>query len=345
MRAVWVYRLVFMHLLECSLPSCAPFHMLNKRSSKGNRWAVFGMMALLVIFPWIVAGIIANLQLGQRSSWHPPQPITPPAEESNKSTLPQTGTQQYLASPSSGYIEYVGVAVCAALACVAVWRLRRRDAKREDWYVHEFVPTRDPFTLVVAVGLIVFTFYGMITLVKYLPNLVQLGYAPARVDVSGYLAPIAISGIFACSSLGLFLFFRSRGSSQAYSDLCESEISEEAQKFASVLDETVYALRTGNDYRDAIIGCYRALCAVLERGGVPNKSSLTAREFEALATSKINLSSGHLHEATLLFEKARYSEESVSEEEAKRSIECLEKLRDDIAQRTEATDRMEGSND
>ena len=317
--------------------------MQNKRSSKENRCTAFGMMTLLVIFPWMVAGIIANLQLGQRSGWQTPQPIAPSTEESNKSALPQMGTQQYVGSPSSGYIEYT-VAICAALASIVAWRLRRRGTKREEWYVHESAPTKNPFALVVAVSLIVFTFYGMMALVRYLPSLLHLGYAPVRVDVSGYLAPIAICGIFVCSALGLFLFFRSRGSSQAYLDLCEYGMPDEAQKFASVLDETVYALKTGNDYRGAIISCYRTLCDVLERGGVPNKSSLTAREFEALATSKLNLSSGHLHEATLLFEKARYSEDPVSEEEARRSIECLEKLRDDVAQRAEATDRMVASN-
>jgi hypothetical protein len=301
------------------------------------------MMTLLVVFPWMVAGIIANLQLGQRSGWKTPQPITSSAEESNKSTLPEMVTKQYVGSTNSECIEYVEVAACAALASAVVWRLRRRGAKREEWYAYEPAP-KDPFALVVAVSLIVFTFYGMMVLVRYLPSLLRPGYAPVRVDVSGYLPPIAICGILACSSLGLFLFFRSHRSSQVYFDRCEPRMSEGTQEFVSVLDETVYALKTGNDYRGAIISCYRALCTVLERGGVPNKSSLTAREFEALATFKLNLSSGHLHEATLLFEKARYSEDPISEEEAGRSIECLKKLRDDVAQRAQAADRVVASN-
>jgi hypothetical protein len=313
--------------------------MQNKRLSKENRFAAFGMMTLLVIFPWMVAGIIANLQLGQRSGWQTPQPIAPIVEESDKSASTQMSTRQYVGSPSSGYIEYVGVAACAALACVVAWRLRRRAAKGEEWYAYEPAPIKDPFGLVIAVSLIGFTFYGMMALVRYLPSLLQPDHATVRVDVSGYLAPIAICGILACTSLGLFLFFRSCGSSRAYLDPGESELSGESQKFASILDEAVYALKIGNDCRGTIIGCYRALCAVLERGGISTKSSLTAREFEALAASKLNLSSGHLHEATLLFEKARYSENLISEEEARRSIECLERLRDDVARRAEATDR------
>ena len=97
--------------------------MQNRRLSKENRLAAFGMMTLLVVFPWMVAGIIANLQLGQRSGWQNPQPITSSVEESNKSTLPEMVTNQYVGSANSGYIEYVGIAACAALASVAVWRL------------------------------------------------------------------------------------------------------------------------------------------------------------------------------------------------------------------------------
>jgi hypothetical protein len=234
--------------------------------------------------------------------------------------------------------ELAALSALAALASILIWRIRRRRLKREEWWYGNEPPKVARAALIIAVGLIVFIFYGLVELARNLPNLVYLSYEPVHADISRFLIPLAVSLILACSTSGLLLFFRTHESSQVYLD--PTRMSEEAHHVASVLDRTIYALKTGSDYRSTVIDCYRALCEILESSGVSNDSTLTARELEVLAISRLGGSTEYLREATFLFEKARYSEDFVSEDEAKRSIECLEKLRDWVEERAESNERL-----
>ena len=294
------------------------------------------LLVVLVVFPSVVANVITNLQLAQITGGESGKPATEPLEHTN--TLPQVGTVQYTDSSTSGY-ELAAVSALAALASILIWRIRKRGAKREEWWYGNEPPKVGRAALIIAVGLIVFIFYGLVELARNLPNLIYLSYEPVHLDISRFLNPLAVSLILACSISGLLLFFRSHKSPQVYLD--PSRMSEEeAHRVASVLDRTIYALKTGSDYRTTVINCYRTLCAILESGGVPNDSTLTARELEALAITKLGGSTEYLREATFLFEKARYSEDFVSEEEAKRSIESLEKLRDWVEQRAKPQEKL-----
>ena len=303
---------------------------------KRTAWSTLVLMTMLVVFPWIVTSVIANLQLAQIAGWQSTKPATEPVGETN--TLSQVSTVQYAGSSSSVY-ELAALSALAALASILIWRIRRRqDTKREEWWYGNEPPKMARTALIIAVGLIVFIFYGLVELARNLPNLIYLSYEPVHLDISRFLIPLAVSLILACSISGLLLFFRSHKSPQVYLD--PSKMSEEAHRVASVLDRTIYALKTGSDYRTTVINCYRTLCAILESGGVPNDSTLTARELEALAITKLGGSTEYLREATFLFEKARYSEDFVSEEEAKRSIESLEKLRDWVEQRAKPQEKL-----
>jgi len=293
------------------------------------------LMTVLVIFPWIVTSVIANLQLAQMAGWQSREPATEPVAETN--TLYQVSAVQYAGSSSSGF-ELAAVSALAALTSILIWRIQRRRAKRQDWWYGNEPPKVARAALIIAVGMIVFIFYGLVELARNLPNFIYLSYEPVHPDISRFLIPLAVSLILVCSTSGLLLFFRTDESSQVY--LASTKMSEEARQVASVLDRTIYALKTGSDYRSAVIDCYRSLCAILESSGVSNDSTLTARELEALAISRLGGSTEYLHEATFLFEKARYSEDFVSEDEAKRSIECLEKLRDWVEQRAESNERL-----
>jgi hypothetical protein len=296
------------------------------RFVKGGSWSAILLMGMLVVFPWIVVGIIANLHLAQMTVWQSGNSVTEPVGKS--STTSQMSALEYGSSSSSGH-ELAAVFALAVLASIVIWRIQKRRTKREEWYANES-PKTSRVALLMAVGLIVFIFYGLVMLERNLPNLL---YAPSPLpDISRFLIPLTVSLILACSALGLFLFLRTRESSQVQVNVSESGLPEEARKVASVLDTTIYALKSGKGYRDTVINCYRALCAILESGGVPNDSSLTAREFEILAAKMLGRWSEYLHQATFLFEKARYSDDSVSEEEARRSIVSLEKLRDWVTQ-------------
>jgi len=305
------------------------------RLLKRTDWSTLVLMTMLVLFPWIVTSVIANLQLAQIKGWESGKPATEPVEQKN--TLSQVGTVPYTDSSTSGY-ELVAISALAALASILIWRIRRRRAKREEWWHVNEPPKVGPAALIIGVALIVFIFYGLVQLAKNLPDLIYLSYEPVHVDVSRFLIPLAVSLILACSTSGLLLFFRTHESSQVCLD--PSRMPEEAHQVASALDRTIYALKSGRDYRSAVIDCYRTLCAILESSGVSNDPTLTARELEALAISRLGGSTEYLREVTLLFEKARYSEDSVSEDEANRSIECLEKLRDWVEQRAKAQQEL-----
>jgi hypothetical protein len=302
---------------------------------KRNAWSTLMLMTMLVIFPWIVTSVIANLQLAQMAGWQSREPATEPVAETN--TPYQVSAVQYAGSSSSWY-ELAAVSALAALASILIWRIQRRRTKRQDWWYGNEPPKVARAALMIAVGLIVFIFYGLVELARNLPNFIYLSYEPVHPDISRFLIPLAVSLILACSTSGLLMFFRTHESSQVYLD--PTKMSEEAHQVASVLDRTIYALKTGSDYRRAVIDCYRSLCAILESSGVSNDSTLTARELEALAVSRLGGSTKYLHEATFLFEKARYSADFVSEDEAKRSIECLEKLRDWVEQRAKSNERL-----
>jgi len=300
------------------------------RFVKGGKWSAILLMGILVVFPWIVTGIIANLQLAKITVWQSGNSVTKPVGK--RSTTSQMSAVQYVSSPSSGY-ELAAVFALAVFASIVIWRIQKRRTKREEWYANES-PKTSRVALVMAVGLIVFIFYGLVMLERNLPNLLYPPYDSPLPDISRFLIPLTVSLILACSALGLFLFLRTHESSQVQVNVSESGLPEEAHKVASVLDTTIYALKSGKGYRDTVINCYRALCAILESGGVSNDSSLTAREFEVLAVKMLGRWSKYLHQATFLFEKARYSDDSVSEEEARRSIVSLEKLRDWVTQET-----------
>jgi len=302
---------------------------------KGTAWSTLALMTVLVVFPWVVTSVIANLQLAQMAGWQSKEPATVSVGETN--TLPQVTTVQYTGSSSSGF-ELVAVSALAALAPILIWRIRRRRAKREEWWYGNEPAKVTRAGLIIAVGLIVFIFYGLVELARNLPNFIYLTYEQVHPDFSRFLTPLAVSLILACSTLGLLLFFRTRESSQVYLDTMR--MSEEAQQVTSALDRTIYALKTGSEYRSAVVDCYRTLCEILESRGVSNDSTLTARELEALAIRRFGGSTEYLREATLLFEKARYSEDFVSEDEAKRSIVCLEKLRDWFEQKAESNEKL-----
>lgn len=102
---------------------------------------------------------------------------------------------------------------------------------------------------------------------------------------------------------------------------------ENVQELRNIIESTVYSLDNLGDYRLAILNCYKAVISMLERNGMPQKASLTPREFEREIMSRLGVSqSKYLHNLTILFERARYSVEELSSQEAKEARYDLEKL-------------------
>jgi len=95
---------------------------------------------------------------------------------------------------------------------------------------------------------------------------------------------------------------------------------------ANVLDDAVLELRRGNDYRRAVLECYRRISELLEAKSSIDGKPLTAREFERTVSTRLKLDTQYLSQVTGIFEIARYSRREISKDDADFAIESLSKL-------------------
>ena len=106
---------------------------------------------------------------------------------------------------------------------------------------------------------------------------------------------------------------------------------------ARVVGRAVLALRSGGDFRAAVIQCYSDLCAVLAARGLPSQDSLTAREIEDLAQAKVGLTRGSLEALTALFEEARYSRHPIGADQRDAAVSALENIKHELEGSTRAS--------
>jgi len=107
-----------------------------------------------------------------------------------------------------------------------------------------------------------------------------------------------------------------------------------AREFTNVINGTVYSLRAGSDFRLAVLRCYKSLCEVLQDGGASNAPELTAREFEAVVLKKLAIKKDNIQRITELFEKARYSRDTVDEADARDAEASLLSLESEVRARS-----------
>lgn len=145
------------------------------------------------------------------------------------------------------------------------------------------------------------------------PFLVILGVGAGAVAMLAFLAAVALP-------------HRLRGAAPAPAI---PDRGEEA-RFAEALGAGRRRLALGDEVRDAIIGCYGAMCEAFTEGGHGGASAcLTAREFAALLGKRLAGSgsggegSTEIEILTGLFEKARYSDEACSEDDRSEAEACL----------------------
>ena len=106
---------------------------------------------------------------------------------------------------------------------------------------------------------------------------------------------------------------------------------EDMEELEGILRRAEYSLRAGEDYQDVIIDCYKSVVLLLGKAGMPQKESLTAREFEQEISSRLGVkASDALRKLTTLFERARYGIEMFSEEDAVRAQQHLKDLRGEL---------------
>lgn len=122
---------------------------------------------------------------------------------------------------------------------------------------------------------------------------------------------IFIALILCISAAGVWWFSRRPDPGQE-----DNQVLQEAQN-------AVAALQSGQAFKDVMIQCYTQMSRVLqEEQGLKRGQAMTAREFEqSLAASGIPQQP--VHQLTLLFEAARYSDQPLGQEEEQTGLECL----------------------
>lgn len=107
----------------------------------------------------------------------------------------------------------------------------------------------------------------------------------------------------------------------------EEEIEED---ISSTVDTAIKELHTGKDVRSTIMRCYKKMCNILEESGVSNDKSMTPREFRTRADEKLGASASRIDDLTDLFEEARYSSHSLSEDDREGALDNLKALREEL---------------
>lgn len=300
-----------------------------------RRW----LLLLLVIFPILVVNLSYNLQ-----SLNAGLDINTTSAQSTivSSTTTTTGLAYVpigSVSPSDSFYIYLatGIIFLGALLVYRALKERRRRRKSTHMWVYE-TPQQGWLSTLVALGFLVLSLFGVVGVFGYLlPSLLPSSYAAINLDIGPYLTLTAFVAVAGLSGFGLYYFYRINKSRILVSPQdFDSKLSQEKriEEFKAILDRTVYSLDYGSDYRKTIIQTYRALCSLLEESGIPQDASLTPREFEKMTRQRLGILSNYLHDATTLFERARYSDEEISEEDMLSAKWCFRGLSSDIVEQT-----------
>ena len=102
------------------------------------------------------------------------------------------------------------------------------------------------------------------------------------------------------------------------------------EALADVLAETLDDLRAETDPRRAVIGAYARLERVLAARGLPRRAAEAPLEYLSRVLGDLSVSPGAVHELTLLFERAKFSQHDVREEMKERAIAALQTVQDEL---------------
>lgn len=292
------------------------------------------LLLLLVIFPILIVNLTYNIQ-----SLNADLVITSTSTQNTVVSSATTATGlAYIptgsVSPSDSFYIYLATGVIFLVTLLVYRALKeRKKNKSTRMWVYEAAQQGWLSTLV-ALGFLVLSLFGVMGILGYLlPSLLPSSYAAINLDVGPYLIVPAFATLIGLSGFGLYHFYRidrSRISMSPQGSDSRLSLERKIEEFKAILDRTVYSLDYGSDYRKAIIQTYRALCSLLEESGIPQDASLTPREFEKMTRQRLGILSNYLHEATALFERARYSDEELSEDNMLSAKRCFRGLSSDI---------------
>lgn len=271
-----------------------------------------GLAGLAVTIPWLVTTLVLNLG------------IVAPGTNGGGISIPPQWPQGGSGFTSSGGIVIGGgaaqgtgvlVAIFAAFAlllALVAWHSRGADFQYK---------SGNPILYVISLGLALLLIYGTVVFASVDP----LAFALQTPTLPNLIPFFAFGALVVCAVVGIVFVLGRRDASPVEQRITIST-GAAASEVASILDDTAASLGSGSEYRAAILGCYRAICSVLERQAPMDSSKLTAREFESVAARNLGVGRRYLHDATALFERARYSNDFIGKEDSERAQVCLEQL-------------------
>lgn len=180
-------------------------------------------------------------------------------------------------------------------------------------------------------------YIGLVLLGLYLASEITLPiFEGSSISITyGQIVQLTIVGIsFSVIALNGYLFYRTGRRDRVRRLPAPVSPADELlfilQNAASKLDQENVS------YRDIIIDCYKRLLLLFEHLGIPQRSNLTPREFEDEITSIIGVSFPQLRELTLLFERAKYSNEDLSKKDVVRARDSLSSMGHELEKQLDA---------
>ncbi|MCK4757730.1 MAG: DUF4129 domain-containing protein [Thermoplasmata archaeon] len=157
------------------------------------------------------------------------------------------------------------------------------------------------------------------------------GSLPSNIKPDGMDITISIMFLVgAVAVVALFIFAVTQIThlrSEKYPDVDMDAVAEEV---GQTIQRAIDDMTTGTDVRSSIMRCYRDMCKLAAQHGISDEEHLTPREFESRIGSRLPITDEKLHDLILIFEEARYSDHSLSEEMRERAMKALNTIKDDL---------------
>ena len=146
------------------------------------------------------------------------------------------------------------------------------------------------------------------------------------------LLVLASTGLILASSIFIGLAWYERSRDLRTSAAMQAATSVKGvRKLLESMRERLYSAKESEAYRDAVVSCYSAMTALLERQGVRDRPSFTPRELQSNAGRTLITARPEIDVLTKLFEKARYDQMPMKKEDAEQSMEALGSIIDSLS--------------
>ena len=282
------------------------------RRSLGFLILVFGIIAL----PWLFASVAVNIQ-----SVPAPVPVLANAtcyvlcrNATSSAVFPFPVGQ---ANPEPFQLALVTIAAIIVGLSYLAWRRGVQSGRGTSlWNIP-------------AMLLIIGTLYLILSATRWFGSNVEIGSVTTKLPLPLWYLPLSL--VVVAGGMSLILALRRSGGIHL-KPVPAPLPGSTGSPLTGVLQGAIGSLRTGNDPRSAIVRCYGSMVELLQKRGVSDSPSMTAREFEAACQRIFSLKHDPIHRLTVLFERARYSDEDIGPLQTSEAEEVLTELKDSVAE-------------